>query len=218
MNEPYSMVRDLSHEVRDSLSVIRSATSLLRLQDFGSDAARAATEKIDRGLDGALAAMDAFLLADQCERGTLSMALRQTSIAQILDQARDVSPLVAARIPSVAATPRLGAQADIARSALVVAAMVEQATSVLIPDTAIDLEVSLPPDGRPRVAVSFASSALERVGREWFEHYRGTRFGTRLSLRTARAVMRAQHGDLTTVIDGTRWQLVGTFAPADQRE
>ena len=82
-----SLVRELAHELRDALSPIRAAIDLLRLRNFDAEVSRRMAEKVDRGLDCALAAVDAFVAADQCEDGTLAVAVAPTSLEQIVEAA-----------------------------------------------------------------------------------------------------------------------------------
>src|ERR1700675_1117662 len=93
-----SLVRELAHELRDALSPIRAAIDLLRLRNLHAQGRRRVAEKVDRGLDSALAAVDAFVAADQCENGTLSVAVAPTSLEQIVEAARTaLAPLLAGR-------------------------------------------------------------------------------------------------------------------------
>src|SRR2546430_16507344 len=75
MDDRPSLMRELAHELRDALSPIRAAIDLLRLRNFDTEVSRRVAEKVDRGLDAALAAVDAFVAADQCESGTLTVAV-----------------------------------------------------------------------------------------------------------------------------------------------
>ena len=73
MDDQPSLMRELAHELHDALSPIRAAIDLLRLRNFDTEVSRRVAEKVDRGLDCALAAVDAFVAADQCENGTLTV-------------------------------------------------------------------------------------------------------------------------------------------------
>src|SRR3981081_476737 len=98
MEDRPPLVRELAHELRDALSPIRAAIDLLRLRNFDADVSRRVAEKVDRGLDSALAAVDAFVAADQSENGTLTVAVAPTSLDQIVAAARTtLAPLPARR-------------------------------------------------------------------------------------------------------------------------
>ena len=93
-----SLVRELAHEIRDALSPIRAAIDLLRLRNFDAEVSRRVAEKVDRGLDCALAAVDAFVAAEQSEHGTLTVAVAPTSLDPIVLAARTaLAPLLAGR-------------------------------------------------------------------------------------------------------------------------
>ncbi|MBV8495447.1 MAG: hypothetical protein JO361_01560, partial [Gammaproteobacteria bacterium] len=53
------MLQDLSHELRDALSPAVSALDVLRLKKFEPEAARIASEQIERGLRRAIEAVSA---------------------------------------------------------------------------------------------------------------------------------------------------------------
>src|SRR6266853_1014821 len=79
MDDRPSLVRELAHELRDALSPIRAAIDLLRLRNFDTDVSRRMAEKVDRGLDAALAAVDAFFHRDAGPSGReLVRELRHT--------------------------------------------------------------------------------------------------------------------------------------------
>src|SRR5215475_10899970 len=106
MDERPSVVRQLAHELRDALSPMRSAVDLLRLRNFDADSARRTADKVDRGLDAALAAIDAFVVAEQSENGTLALSVGECSLAQLIEAAREVAaPVLASRSQRLAHTP-----------------------------------------------------------------------------------------------------------------
>src|SRR6202521_1667393 len=112
-----SLVRELAHELRDPLSSIRAAIDLLRLRNFDAEVSRRVAEKVDRGLDCALAAVDAFVAADRCENGTLSLAVAPASLHQIVEAARTaLAPLLAGRSQHcevAPSTPGIEAMGDV---------------------------------------------------------------------------------------------------------
>src|SRR5690349_10644103 len=80
-----SLLRELAHELRDALSPVRSALDLVRLRGFGPEAGNALAPRIEQGLDRALAVLDTFLLAEQCESGALELTVVPVSLARLLE-------------------------------------------------------------------------------------------------------------------------------------
>src|SRR5712672_1880110 len=120
MEDRPSLLRELAHELRDALSPIRAAIDLLRLRNFDTDVSRRMAEKVDRGLDAALAAVDAFVAADQCENGTLTVEVAPTSLDQLVEGAcTALAPRLAERSQRVEFAPpsrAVEALADAAKS------------------------------------------------------------------------------------------------------
>jgi CheY-like chemotaxis protein len=213
-----SLVRELAHELRDALSPIRAAIDLLRLRNFDAEVSSRVAEKVDRGLDCALAAVDAFVAADHCENGTLSVAVAPASLHQIVEAARTaLAPLFAGRSQRcefAPSTPGVEAMADAAKSLQVIRAMLEQASAVAPPRSVIEVRVAVGDSG-PEIRVRFSVETPDSVGEAWFESYRGRARGSRMALRTARQVMSLQGGslDLNQHSPGAG-ELVAAFAPA----
>src|SRR6516164_2201042 len=84
-----SLMRELAHELRDALSPLASSADLARLRNFDPEAGRLLAEKVERGLRRALAILDAFVLVEQCENGTLPLAMRRVLLDQIVQGARE---------------------------------------------------------------------------------------------------------------------------------
>ena len=212
-----SLVRELAHELRDALSPIRAAIDLLRLRNFDPEVSRRVAEKVDRGLDCALAAVDAFVAADQSENGTLTVALAPTSLDQIVDAARTaLAPLLAGRSQRCEfspATPGVEVLADAAKSLQVISAMLEQASAVAPPRSAIEVRAAAGESG-PQIHVRFSLAMPDSADQSWFESYRGRARGSRMALRTARHVMSLQRGSLNLVLHSpSAGELVAVFAP-----
>ena len=212
-----SLVRELAHELRDALSPIRAAIDLLRLRNFDAEVSRRVAEKVDQGLDCALAAVDAFVAADQSENGTLTVAVAPTSLDQIVGAARTaLAPLLAGRSQRcefVPATPAVEAMADAAKSLQVVSAMLEQASAVAPPRSVIEVRATAGQSG-PEIHVRFAVATPDLVDESWFESYRGRPRGSRMALRTARHVMSLQRGSLGLALPSpSAGELVAVFAP-----
>ena len=217
MDRRPSLVRELAHELRDALSPIRAAIDLLRLRNFDAEVSARTAEKVDRGLDCALAAVDAFVAADHCENGTLSVAVAPASLHQIVEAARTaVAPLLAGRSQRcefAPSTPGIEAMADAAKSLQVISAMLEHASAVAPPHSAIEVRVAVADSG-PEIRVRFSVETPDSVGVAWFESYRGRARGSRMALRTARHIMALQRGrlDLNQHAPGAG-ELVAAFAP-----
>jgi len=212
-----SLVRELAHELRDALSPIRAAIDLLRLRNFDAEVSRRVAEKVDRGLDCALAAVDAFVAADQSENGTLTVAVVPTSLDQMVEAARTaLAPRLAGRSQRcefAPSTPGVEAMADAAKSLQVISAMLEQASAVAPPRSVIEVRAAVGDSG-PAIRMRFSIAAPDSVGEDWFESYRGRARGSRMALRTARHVMSLQRGSLDlTLRSPAAGELVATFAP-----
>jgi CheY-like chemotaxis protein len=212
-----SLVRELAHELRDALSPIRAAIDLLRLRNFDAEVSRRVAEKVDRGLDCALAAVDAFMAAEQSENGTLTVTVAPISLDQIVDAARTaLAPLLAARSQRCEfspATPAVEALADAAQSLQVVSAMLEQASAVAPPRSVIEVRAAAEQSG-PQIHVRFSVATPDSANVDWFASYRGRARGSRMALRTARHVMSLQRGSLNLALRSpSAGELVAVFAP-----
>jgi CheY-like chemotaxis protein len=217
MDDQPSLVRELAHELRDALSPIRAAIDLLRLRNFDTEVTRRMAEKVDRGLDAALAAVDAFAAADQCEHGTLTVEVAPISLDQVIEAARTaLAPRLAERSQRVEfahSTHAVEAMADVAKSLRVVSAMLAQASAVAPPRSAITVRATAGDSG-PEIRMRFSIETPDSAGESWFESY-GTRArSSRLALRTARQVMALQQGSLDlTLHSADVGELVAAFAP-----
>jgi CheY-like chemotaxis protein len=212
MDDRPSVVRQLAHELRDALSPIRSAVDLLRLRNFDADSARRTADKVDRGLDHALAAIDAFVIAEQCEDGSVPLVPTECSLEQLIGAARDtLGALFAARSQQCEFAPPpagIAVRADCARSRQIIAAMLEQASATAPPQARIELQASAaPPALRVRFPVDAGSATAS-----WFESYRSRPRGSRMALRSARQLMVLQGGRLEVEVQDGVAQLVATFA------
>jgi CheY-like chemotaxis protein len=217
MDDRPSPVRELAHELRDALSPIRAAIDLLRLRNFDTDVSRRMAEKVDRGLDAALAAVDAFVAADRCENGTLTVEVAPTSVDQMVEAARTaLAPRLAERsqrVEFIRSTPGVEAMADAAKSLRVLSAMLEQASAVAPPRSVIAVRAAAGNSG-PEIRVRFSIETPDPAGESWFESY-GTRArGSRMALRTARQVIALQQGSLDLTLHSPDvGELVAAFAP-----
>jgi len=217
MEDRPSLLRELAHELRDALSPIRAAIDLLRLRNFDTDVSRRMAEKVDRGLDAAVAAVDAFAAADQCENGTLTVEVAPTFLDQMVEAARiALAPRLTERSQRVEfahSTPAVEAMADAAKSLRVITAMLEQASAVAPPRSAIAVRAAAGDSG-PEIRMRFSIETPDSVGESWFESY-GTRpRASRMALRTARQVMALQQGSLDlTLRSPDVGELVAAFVP-----
>jgi CheY-like chemotaxis protein len=212
MDDRPSVVRQLAHELRDALSPIRSAVDLLRLRNFEADSARRTADKVDRGLDHALAAIDAFVIAEQCEDGSVPIDAAECSLEQIIGSARDtLGALFAARSQQCEFAPPPGGiavRADCAKSRQIIAAMLEQASAAAPPQARIELQAGgAPPALRVRFPVAAGSAAAG-----CFESYRSRPRGSRMALRSARQLMVLQGGSLEVEVHESVAELIATFA------
>jgi CheY-like chemotaxis protein len=209
-----SLMRELAHELRDALSPLASSADLARLRKFDPESARLLAEKVERGLRRALALLDAFVLADQCERGTLPLQIQTVRLQEILESAR--SALGASdRCTFEAADGSAPVRADLARSGQALAAILQHAAAI----TATDQNVGVRAAGSaaaPEIRVCGRVSPGNMPGDEWFASYRGGH--GRMALRTAQRILSAQGGalDLLRESDG-RFELVARFAAGESQ-
>jgi CheY-like chemotaxis protein len=192
---PHSLMRDLAHELRDALSPVSSSLDLLRLQNFDPQASRATTERIERGLRRALTLVDAFVLADECERGTLPLEPQGQRLGELLQAARALlGESLARRCPMPPAAPEVSVLADRAQTVRVLAALLQHAEHLAAPDGALALHVIDEGDSATAV-LRFQGGARLRAGEECFHSWRSP-LPNVMALRTARCLMRLQRGDL----------------------
>jgi CheY-like chemotaxis protein len=204
-----SLVRELAHELRDALSPLASSADLARLRKFDPETSRLLAEKVERGLRRALAILDAFVLAEQCESGTLPLSLRRVPLNEIV-QAVQGALGEQPRLRFSLATPGTGAmgQADAARSAQVLTAVLQHAVAVAARDSLVAVQV-VAKAAQPQIRVRIEPGDTPMD--EWFATYRGAEGG--IALRTARRIMALQGGALELVKSAPdEWVLLMRFA------
>jgi CheY-like chemotaxis protein len=210
-----SLLRELAHELRDALSAIRPALDLLRLRNFDAEASKSTAQRVERGIARALATIDAFVIAEQCETGTAALARTPASIQQLLARAHEaLHPSTRARCALPAAPASAMVSVDVDRSVQVLAGMVEQAAAMAVAATPIELSTAVQ-KSTAEVQVVFAVDAQAPAPDErCFESFRARGKG-HMALRTARYLMRAQQGDLSLAAPAAgRAALVASFANA----
>ena len=216
MDKHRSLLQELAHGLRDTLSPIRSAIDLMRLRDFDPELSRSMAERIERGLDGAIGTIDAFVVADQYENGTGHLSVAPVALQQILQLAHAaLSPALRERCVLAPSPGPVPVMADAARSAQVLSAMLEQALVTALP--AAPIEVRAVAEGaRGRIHVSFAIDPRATIGEGWFDNYAS---GKRMALRTARCIMQLQQGELSAARPGPeRCELQAVFLRATAQE
>jgi len=208
-----SLLRDLAHELRDALSPIASSLDLLRLQDFSPAASRLTSERIERGLRRALATLERFVTAEQCERGSLRLTLKPCDLRRIVEVARGaLEAQLAQRFVFHPHPAPIEVCADFARSVQALTAVLQHAGSVALPDSAVLVDAATLAS-TPVVRVRCSVGADASVGEQWFATYRGA--GGSMALRTARQIMTLQHGGLSLTMEPpTECVLLMRFAPA----
>ena len=215
MDKHSSPLQELAHELRDALSPIRPALELLRLRNFDAEASKSTAQRVERGIARALATIDAFVIAEQCENGTAALARTPASLQQLMAQAHEaVDPSTRGRCALPAASASALVSVDVERSVQVLAAMVEQAAAMAVAATPIELSI-LVQESTAEVQVAFAVDAQAAAPDErWFESFRARGKG-HMALRTARYLMRAQQGELSLAAPAAgRAALVARFATA----
>ena len=207
-----SLLRELAHELRDALSPLASSADLARLRNFDAEASRQLAEKVERSLSRALAILDAFSLAEQCENGTLQLATSRVALGQLVASAREAlgGPGTAARYRFVSGEPAAVVLADPGWSARALAAVLQHAGALAARDQLVDVRIGGTAT-RPRVHVCGGIDPDNTPGEKWLVSWRAGEAG--MSLRTARCLMKVQRGDLE-LVTGKRgeWELVISFA------
>jgi two-component system, sensor histidine kinase len=188
-----SLLRDLAHEVRDALSPVRSAVDLMRLRGFAPEVVSAVAGRIEQGLDRALATLDAFLLAEQCESGTAVLTVAPVSLTRLLERVHEAVPApLRSRCRFEPPSPDIAVLADAERSAQALAAMV---LHVLAVARGSPLEVRVASAGVPQLLLAFAC-AEPPVSEDWFGTWRSPPGAAPMALRTARELVRLQQGNV----------------------
>jgi CheY-like chemotaxis protein len=215
MDKRSSLLRDLAHELRDALSPIRSATDLMRLREFDADISRTMVERIERGLEAALAAIDAFVVAEGYDSDGATIASAAAPLAELLQLTqRAVTPALRERCRFDERAAHVLVRADVDRSVQVLTAMLEHAAVVSAGPAPIEVQArgeGAPPELRVMFVAELSGSEAS-----WFADYRARGGGSRMALRTARRIMTLQGGDLILERAAApgQWQLVARFAPA----
>jgi two-component system, sensor histidine kinase len=186
------LIPELAHELRDALSPLASSADLARLRNFDPEASRLLAEKVERGLRRALALLDTFVLAEQCERGTLPLQVRTVRLEEILESAR-AALNGGARYAFEAAGASAPVRADPGRSAQVLAAILQHVAALTAPDQLVEV-CAAGTAVSPEIRVRSRVDPVNMPGEEWFASYRG-RDG-RMALRTAQRIMCLQGGAL----------------------
>jgi len=192
-----SLLRDLAHELRDALSPVSASLDLARLRNFDADTSRSVAERVERALQRAFATLDAFVLAEQCEKGTLELESAAIGVNDILQCARELlDKELRDRCVFVPCTARSAVHADLRRSAEVLDALVRHAS--LLARTGSPVEVRAQA-GALSPEIHVASPGDERLdsGEDWFRSFRAGH--GRMALRTARCIMLLQRGSLEVI-------------------
>jgi CheY-like chemotaxis protein len=197
MDKHRSLLQELAHGLRDTLSPIRSAIDLMRLRGFDPQLSRSMAERIERGLDGAIATIDAFVTADQYENGTVCLSVAPVALGQLLQLTQpSLSAALKERCSFAPLHSAVPVMADAARSVQVLGAMLEHALVSAPAATPIEMRSDTHAQ-RGVIQVCFAIDPRATVSEGWFDNYRSRGSGTRMALRTARRIMQLQQGELT---------------------
>jgi CheY-like chemotaxis protein len=151
------------------------------------------------------------VVGEQCEDGTLHLAISRVPLGQIVQTAREALGASAGAgyrfVTSESATMVL---ADPVRSAQALAAVLQHAVALGPRDCVVDVRIA-GTAAQPRVRVRGGIDPGDPPGDDLFVSWRGGATG--MSLRTARCLMRMQRGELE-LITGNRgeWELVASFA------
>jgi CheY-like chemotaxis protein len=190
-----SLMREVAHELRDALSPLASSADLARLRNFDPEASRLLAQKVERGLRRALAILDAFVLAEQSDSGTLPLQLRPVRLEEILQRARDTLG-AGERYAFAAVEAGTMVRADPTRSPQVLAAVLQHAAAVAARERVVEVRTA-GTAAQAEIRVRGWIDPGNMPGDEWFTSYRGG--DGRMALRTARQIMRLQGGGLERV-------------------
>ena len=209
-----SLLRDLAHELRDALSPVSASLDLARLRNFDAETTRSVAERVERALQRAFATLDAFVLAEQCEQGTLELDSATIGVNDILQHARELlEKELRERCVFVPCTARSAVQADLRRSAEVLDALTRHAISLARAGSAIEVRAQAGEHG-PEIHVAARHEPQADAGEDWFHSFRAAHRG-RMALRTARCIMVLQQGSLElTRAAPDRYDFVLRFAGA----
>ena len=204
-----SLMRELAHELRDALSPLASSADLARLRNFDPEVSRLLVEKVERGLRRALALLDTFVLAEQSDRGTLPLQVRTVRLDEILESARAALG-GGERYAFAAAGESITVRADLGRSAQVLAALMQHAAAITVPDQGVEVRTA-GTAVQPEIRVRSRVHPGNMPGEEWFASYRGGE--GRMALRTARRILSLQGGMLELLKEAEGgFELVMRFA------
>jgi K+-sensing histidine kinase KdpD len=161
-----SPLRQLAHDLRDALSPLASSADLARLRNFDPEAGRLLAEKVERGLRRTLAILDAFVLTEQCENGTLQPAMAEIPLPQMLETAREaLGKAEGARYRFVTGAAGTMVRTDPVWSAQALAAVLQHAAAFGARDPLVEVRI----DGtatRPRIRVRSGSDPGSTPGDE----------------------------------------------------
>ena len=217
-DEHSTLLRELAHELRDALSPIRPALELLRLRNFDAEASKSTAQRVERGLERALATIDAFVIAEQCENGAAALARTPAPLQQLMARAHEaLDPATRGRCTLPGAAVSALVRVDVERTVQVLSSMMEQAAALAAAATPIELS-TLVHNSTAEVHVVFAVAAQAAAPDErCFDSFRARGKG-RMALRTARYLMRAQQGELSLATPAAgRAALVARFEAAENR-
>jgi len=204
-----SLIRELAHELRDALSPLASAADLARLRNFDPEASRLLAQKVERGLRRALALLDAFALAEQCEHGTLPLRLRTVRLEEILESARREFG-AAERYAFESSGGSSTVRADPVPSAEALAAILQRTAAITAPAQLVEVRQA-GTAAQPEIRISSRVDPANMPAEEWFSSHRGG--DGRMALLTAQRIMDLQGGALELLRENDgRFELVMRFA------
>ncbi len=185
-----SLMRELAHELRDALSPLASSVDLARLRHFDPEVSQLLAQKVERGLRRSLAILESFVVAEQAERGTLTLQVQPVALEEI---ARSGHAALAApeRFKLAKVDGAHMVRADAAVSAGVVTALLQHADAISLSGQPVEVQI-VGPARQIRVRAPIDPDNLP--GEQWFATYRGG--NGRMALRTALQIMRLQGGSL----------------------
>jgi CheY-like chemotaxis protein len=203
MSNPSSLLRVFAHELRNSLSPLRSSVQLLRLRNGGNEALQAALQTMDKSLDNTLATIERFVDADHVMAGSVDLAPEGLELKAIVDRAVErARPHTDARNAQVAMTlPAQGLRvaADADRTCQVVAQLIANASLASPRGATIEISAQQRVDAIELVVRDAEGATLADPADTLASFRAPTERG--LGLRIARRLMELQAGALDSTTD-----------------
>ena len=198
MSDKATLVRVFAHELRNTLSPIRSAAQLLRMRQASPEQLDATLKIMERALDSTLATIDRFVDADAVMQGDVALATASHGlagmVAQAIEQAGEIAKSAGARIRTTVPED-VRVEADAGRTTALIAQLIEQAVAQSAAPADVEITTELKAQ-EVALAIAYMPSAEAPSPDAMLASFRSTHRGG-LGLRVAQRVVELQGGSLT---------------------